>query len=771
MSSSDPTDARPGVNSAAPALRGTRLDITAGDTETHEPTTPGPIDPIKRPQGRRLKPARVTADASSGLAKAYDDASIDVDEEADAQTVRGEASRLPLIGGWSAAMQQRLLTALVVLGAVGLVGLLILDAVQWQRSPSAAAVSAQAQLHTQRLAKAASQSTDGNTAALDQLQGSAKSLDRAMDGLIAAFAAHGETESPVLKAALSRTQAMQANVATLLAQRASLVQSADLMLAIERQAMVLQEGVEGVSALKLQQGAAAAELAAVGQLMMLSQRIPYGVSRLLTAKGVNRDRLVTLGKDLSVFRALLEALITGSAELRLSAPRDRLQQERLAALLKQFELLQDPASSLLNKLQALSAARVAQSAILADSEALGPQLETIAGQLAGGSDRVWPLYAMAACAVLLLLGGLGWLRLFVVRQHQRAALADSQRIVAQRLQSEARRSNDANQTAILRLMNELQAVAEGDLTQQATVTEDITGAIADSVNYTVEELRSLVAQVQGTAARVTDTTGQVETTSVELLAASAEQLREIRDTGEAVLQMAGRIVQVSAQAQLMSHVAQQSRAAGDRGSTSVQATIGGMHVIRDQIQDTSKRIKRLGESSQEIGEITELISDITEQTNVLALNAAIQAASAGEAGRGFSVVAEEVQRLAERSADATRQIAALVRTIQVDTQDAVAAMERSTQGVVEGTRLSDAAGAALSDIDGVSRRLSELIEGISTQALQEADTANVVATNIQHILAVTEQTGEGTRSTARMVRELSQTADELRQSVARFKIV
>ncbi len=202
----------------------------------------------------------------------------------------------------------------------------------------------------------------------------------------------------------------------------------------------------------------------------------------------------------------------------------------------------------------------------------------------------------------------------------------------------------------------------------------------------------------------------------------------------------------------------------------VQNSIGGMNAIRDQIQETSKRIKRLGESSQEIGEITELIGDITEQTNVLALNAAIQAASAGEAGRGFSVVAEEGQRLAERSGAATRQIAAIVRTIQTDTQDAVAAMERSTQGVVEGARLSDAAGAALGDIDRVTRELSDLIQRISQQASEEAASANVVASNIQHIFAVTEQTGDGTRSTAQMVRELSRTAEELRQSVARFKV-
>jgi twitching motility protein PilJ len=319
-------------------------------------------------------------------------------------------------------------------------------------------------------------------------------------------------------------------------------------------------------------------------------------------------------------------------------------------------------------------------------------------------------------------------------------------------------------------MNELQTVAEGDLTQEATVTEDITGAIADSVNYTVEELRSLVGNVQATATKVATTTAAVDDTSTELLAASTEQLREIQNTGQSVLDMASRINQVSNQAQESAQVAKQSLIAAESGLTAVNNAINGMNAIRDQIQETSKRIKRLGESSQEIGEITELISDITEQTNVLALNAAIQAASAGEAGRGFSVVAEEVQRLAERSGDATRQIAALVKTIQTDTQDAVGAMERSTQGVVEGAKLSDTAGSALQEIDSVSRRLSELIEQISTSTSKEAVSANVVASNIQHIFAVTEQTGAGTRSTALQVRELSLMAQELRQSVSRFKI-
>ncbi|MEY2954182.1 MAG: putative twitching motility protein methyl-accepting chemotaxis protein, partial [Pseudomonadota bacterium] len=398
---------------------------------------------------------------------------------------------------------------------------------------------------------------------------------------------------------------------------------------------------------------------------------------------------------------------------------------------------------------------------------IGELQSRLSGKTGLGLGSVAAL-VLAALFALFCAGGLAFVQLQESRKRQ--SVAEVQRLDAMRQEKEAKRVNDANQAAILRLMNELQAVAEGDLTQEATVTEDITGAIADSVNYTVEELRSLVGNVQDTATRVAATTAQVDDTSTELLAASTEQLREIQSTGQSVLEMATRINQVSVQAQESAQVARQSLQAAESGQQAVQNAIGGMNSIRDQIQETSKRIKRLGESSQEIGEITELISDITEQTNVLALNAAIQAASAGEAGRGFSVVAEEVQRLAERSADATRQIASLVKGIQTDTQDAVAAMERSTQGVVEGAKLSDTAGTALLEIDSVSRRLADLIQQISKATSNEAISANVVAKNIQHIFAVTEQTGAGTRTTAQQVRELSQMAQELRQSVARFKI-
>jgi twitching motility protein PilJ len=681
---------------------------------------------------------------------------------------------LPIIGQRPVADQQRMLAFMVGLGVVGLILMTVLSLLSANRGAAQVGASGQALMQSQRLAKSVSQALIGSAQAFPEVRDSADVLVRNVRGLRTGQGDIPAAPSGVqdaLEPMLPLVDRAEKNAATVLGQQKILTQVGQALRAINRQSSDLLETAETVSSLKLQQDASAAELSAAGQLVMLTQRIGKSANEFLTMEGVSPEAVFLLGKDLNSFREIAQGLATGNAELRLPGTKDPQTKERLAALMKQYEETRTQANAILGNLQGLVSAREAQSSIIADSEPLRIGLEKVQERLAKETGfSGLSLFLLLLAGGVMVLGGVGLLRLYVRDQAERAAGAEGQRVSAEREQQEAKRVNDANQAAILRLMNELQAVAEGDLTQQATVTEDITGAIADSVNYTVEELRTLVSQVQGTVGRVTDTTQQVEATSTELLAASSEQLREIRDTGESVLQMAGRINDVSGQAQETAAVARQSLDAAESGLRAVQNTIGGMNSIRDQIQETSKRIKRLGESSQEIGEITELISDITEQTNVLALNAAIQAASAGEAGRGFSVVAEEVQRLAERSGDATRQIAALVKTIQTDTQDAVGAMERSTQGVVEGTRLSDAAGTALGEIDRVSRQLSELIGNISDQALREAQSANVVAANIQHIFAVTEQTGEGTRSTAQMVRELSRTAEELKQSVARFKI-
>jgi twitching motility protein PilJ len=747
------------------------LGMTANPMEATVRLGPGTLAPSAEGARAAADSSIISEAAPSELAAEYGETRGPGESD---EIAEGSGSGLPVIGQWPAARQQRLLLILFVVGLVGLVLSGISSLLASKRSAAQVAAAGQGQTQSQRLAKSVSQALIGSQNAFPELKEAAAALARNVRGLktgdgdVPAATASLQDEVDKLLPMVDRAEKSSAAV---LAQQKTLTQVGQALRTINRQSADLLETAETVSSLKLQAGASAAELSAVGQLVMLTQRIGKSANEFQTMEGVSAEAVFLLGKDLNSFREITEGLIDGNPELRLPGTKDSQIRERLQQLLKQYDETRTQASAILGNLQGLVAAREAQTVIVNDSEPLRLGLDKLQGEL-GNAGAFGPTVLIPGLisALLLALGGFGLLRLFVIDQTTRARQADVQRLEAERQEQEAKRVNDANQAAILRLMNELQTVAEGDLTQQATVTEDITGAIADSVNYTVEELRTLVSQVQSTVARVTDTTQQVEQTSTELLAASTEQLREIRETGESVLQMAGRINDVSAQAQQTAMVARQSLEAAETGLTAVQNTIGGMNSIRDQIQETSKRIKRLGESSQEIGEITELISDITEQTNVLALNAAIQAASAGEAGRGFSVVAEEVQRLAERSGDATRQIAAIVRTIQTDTQDAVGAMERSTQGVVEGARLSDAAGSALADIDRVTRQLSELIIQISAQASREAESANVVAANIQHIFAVTEQTGEGTRSTAQMVRELSRTAEELKASVARFKV-
>ncbi|GER17744.1 methyl-accepting chemotaxis protein [Variovorax boronicumulans] len=741
------------------------------------------VDTVQVPDEKTIRLAKkgegasaATADTGFGGIDALGDpASV---EAANAATLEAVPLAPAAGGGMGAnpAKQQRVLAimlAIVVLALLLVAGSAILRA---ERLAQQVAATGQSLMQSQRLAKSISQALVGSASAFVEVKDSADDLSRRVQGLtngddalrLEAVGSQYDEEMNKINPLVTRADA---SAKAVLAQRQILTQVGAALRDINQQSSTLLEMTETVASLKMQQNATLPEISAAGQLVMLTQRIGKSTNEFFTVEGVNPDAVFLLGKDLNTFQETTRGLLDGNAQQRFPGSKDPQTRQQLEAILKTYEQMRTQASAILGNLQGLVAAREAQASILTDSEplrkSLGELQEKLSARTGLGAGTIVLLFVLSLAA-LALAGAIGFVQ--VREGRERAAVAERERLAAEQASEEAGRVNNANQAAILRLMNELQTVAEGDLTQEATVTEDITGAIADSVNYTVEELRLLVGNVQNTATRVAQTTSQVENTSTELLAASTEQLREIRETGQSVLTMAERINGVSSQAQESATVARQSLQAASSGLQAVQNAIGGMNSIRDQIQETSKRIKRLGESSQEIGEITELISDITEQTNVLALNAAIQAASAGEAGRGFSVVAEEVQRLAERSADATRQISALVKAIQTDTQDAVGAMERSTQGVVEGAKLSDNAGTALSEIDRVSRRLADLIEQISQSASREADSANVVAANIQHIFAVTEQTGEGTRTTAQQVRELSQMAEELRRSVARFKI-
>jgi twitching motility protein PilJ len=457
----------------------------------------------------------------------------------------------------------------------------ILALTSGNRSSAQVAAAGQAQTQSQRLAKSVSQALLGGAAAFTEVRESvdvlAKNLRSLKTGEGSVAAAPSGLQDEVDKL-LPMVDRAEKSAGIVLAQQKTLTQVGQALRNINRQSADLLETAETVSSLKLQQGASASELSAVGQLVMLTQRIGKSANEFQTMEGVSPEAVFQLGKDLNSFREIAEGLVNGNAELRLPGTRDGQVKERLQQLIKQYDETRNQATAILGNLQGLVAARDAHATIVNDSEPLRRGLDSLQKGLAdsGGFSGLSLLAALLA-VVAMAAGGFGLLRLFVVDQTARSQLAEAQRLEAERQEQEAKRVNDANQAAILRLMNELQTVAEGDLTQQATVTEDITGAIADSVNYTVEELRNPGGRMQTTVARVTEATEQVEATSSNLLAASNEQLREIRETGESVLQMAGRINDVSAQAQESAQVARHSLAAAETGLTAVQNTIGGMN--------------------------------------------------------------------------------------------------------------------------------------------------------------------------------------------------
>ena len=695
----------------------------------------------------------------------------------DAHALLGQDNiTLPIFGTGSVNSHQRKLLVILAISGMALVASFGWVLRENDRAAQQVAATGQALMQAQRVAKSGTQALLGVPHAFIELKNSVQVFASNARGLAQGDAALNlvpvkESYQADVQAMLKQAETTEKNAKAVLKQEDVLIKVAQALRNVNQQSSALLDLSETVGSLLIQDKIIREEIEAITQMGMLTQRIGKSANEFQSIEGVNPEAVFLLGKDLNTFQEIVKGLLTGNEELGLPGTANPQARQQLTTLLAQYEATRADAETILSNLQGLVSAREAQSAVVSDSEPLREKLEALQQRLSADAGvGLVQLAVLGGLALIVLLSGIGIARVALLDSRQRQQQAEQQQREARLQEQEAKRINDANQAAILRLMNELQNLADGDLTQEATVTEDITGAIADSVNYTVEELRLLVGSVQKTASQVVDTTTQVDNTSAQLLAISTEQLREIRGTGQAILDMAQRITEVSAQAQSSAEVANQSLLSAEQGQKAVQDTIGGMNAIRDQMQETSKRIKRLGESSQEIGEITELISDITEQTNVLALNAAIQAASAGEAGRGFSVVAEEVQRLAERSGEATRQIATLVRTIQTETQDTVAAMERATLGVVEGARLSDSAGAALAEIHSVSRRLAQLIDEISKTTQHEASLANEVADDIQHIFVVTEQTGEGTRSTAEQVRELARMAQELRQSVTRFRI-
>jgi twitching motility protein PilJ len=673
-------------------------------------------------------------------------------------------SKLPLIGQLPIVKQFQILGAAMAAFFVVAAVLVFVDGRQTAQAAAASATATEMQMLSQRLARGTALAAQGQATAFAAVADSRERFKTDLEALLSGGVVKGvnldvSDDPEVVKLVheiKARWDRVSVNAQKVTDNQQSLTSLAKGLESINIGNNALLDLAQQAAQQIGQAGGTLREIEYANQLSVLSQRIAKNANALASGDEIDPEVAFLLGKDSSTFREILNGLLKGSDTLRLAPVRSEDARATLTELSKRFTAYDAGVGAILQNMIRLVAAKQAARGVNNESEALLGDTTRLAAEFEANRTRAYALwtailFAALGIAALLLLG---------------KVLLDDARVRA--LGSE--RENKRNQEAILRLLNEMGNLADGDLTVQASVTEDVTGAIADSINFTIEELRTLVKGINSATDEVTKATQDAQAISNRLFEASQRQSREIQQASGSVLQMAQSIDEVSQSAAQSANVAQRSLAAAEKGAQSVQNQIAGMNDIRSQIQDTSKRIKRLGESSLEIGEIVELISDITEQTNVLALNAAIQAASAGEAGRGFTVVAEEVQRLAERSGEATKQIEAIVKTIRADTQDAVAAMEKSTVGVVEGAKLSDAAGQALDEIHRVSRELAELIGGISAQTQKQSTSVSDVTRGMQDILKITEETTEGTKLTNVSIGQLTRLAADLRSSVAGFKV-
>lgn len=492
---------------------------------------------------------------------------------------------------------------------------------------------------------------------------------------------------------------------------------------------------------------------------LLAERISHNIDRMLQGGQATSDAAQRFQSDAESFGQILDGMLRGNAAMNIARVTNReaastLERIAQAGLFKQVGgTVAEISRSSPELLQARQAAD--------NIEATMPGLQNATADLANKISELDQQRTLNERAAMIL-GAVVLIALLAIGLQ---LIANARRSLAATAQT-----NEQNQQAILRLLDELAGLADGDLTTTATVTEDFTGAIADAINYTVDQLRVLVSSINSTSMNVSSAADSTRSTALQLAEAADHQAQEIAGASASISEMAITIDEVSSSAAESAGVADRSVSLAKTGSDVVQNTIRGMDTIREQIQETAKRIKRLGESSQEIGDIVSLINDIADQTNILALNAAIQASMAGDAGRGFAVVADEVQRLAERSGAATKQIEALVKTIQSDTNEAVSSMEQTTTEVVRGARLAEDAGVALEEIEATSLNLAEIIQSISNAARQQAAAAGHVSNTTNIIQEIASQTAAGATSTAQAIGELTDMSNELRNSVAGFKL-
>ena len=614
---------------------------------------------------------------------------------------------------------------------------------------------------SQRIAKNATEAAAGKAAAFKLLSDARNDFAQRWGHLKKGDPTTGLPGAP--SAVRPQMHAVQQDWERLLKNTDAILSSEQTVLSLHQVAATLAETVpqlqveyEKVVEILLQRGAPASQIAVAQRQSLLAERILGAVNTVLSGDETAVQAADTFGRDAARFGQVLNGMLQGNPALKISQVEDSDARSRLTEIAELFEFVSGSVDEILETSPELFKVRESASNIFSLSQTLLDEASLLATgfeNLAGRSIHNIGGYILGLLALtsIILIG------LVMVRETNRQL-------------RETAEKNERNQNAIMRLLDEIEDLADGDLTVTASVTEDFTGTIADSINYSVDQLRDLVATINLTAGQVAAAVQETQATAMHLAQASEHQAQQISEASTAINDMAQSIDQVSANAAESSAVAERSVEIANKGNEVVHNTIHGMDNIREQIQDTAKRIKRLGESSQEIGDIVSLIDDIADQTNILALNAAIQASMAGDAGRGFAVVADEVQRLAERSSAATRQIETLVRAIQTDTNEAVTSMEQTTTEVVRGARLAQDAGVALEEIEGVSKILAALIQSISNAAQQQTSSAGQISLTMNVIQQITTQTSSGSTATAESIGNLAKMASQLRRSVSGFTL-
>ncbi|MDH3979431.1 MAG: methyl-accepting chemotaxis protein [Gammaproteobacteria bacterium] len=611
---------------------------------------------------------------------------------------------------------------------------------------------------SQKLAKYALAATTGDTDAFASMESSKNRFSEIIKKQTADFgdagSENGTAEGMALASLDKRWGGFRNNIDSVLDGQFLIVAMAESTTVVNEVMPQLMEHTQDIVNTLVKNGASASQVRLASRQMVLSQRIVNSLNGVMTGKGTESSALL-FAADTREFGRVLDGFMRGTGGIQQLKGKTLQSKVQKIALL--FSRISDNAGSIVDNSEELVTIQTAAADISGQSETLYNAAHALQGVLVSSRDGRFInnelAYSLGAIALFVLF----FMGFEAFRsQRQRSRIVEEE--------------NAENQEAIMRLLDEMGDLAIGDLTVKATVTEDFTGAIADSINVTVGSLRDLVKTINDTSTQLSGSVQETEEIAGQLATASKKQFEDITQASTSITEMSESMGEVSNNANESSKVAMRSVEIAKKGGDAVKRTMSGMDTIREHIQETSKRIKRLGESSQEIGDIVELINDIAEQTNILALNASIQAAMAGEAGRGFAVVADEVQRLAERSANATRQIEALVKTIQADTNEAVISMEKSTSGVVTGAQLAEDAGGALEEIETVSDQLAELIKGMSGEALQQANVASELTETMNDIQELTTQATAGAEQTSRSIGNLSRMSQDLDTSVTGFKL-